>query len=154
MTALFLAFLIGFFAGLRSLTPPAAVAWAAHAGWLKLQGSLSLIGSVYSVAIFSLLAAAELVADKLPFIPNRISPPGLIARIVTGGGAGACIAAAGGQSMLVGAVLGAFGGVVGCFGGYYARTRAVKTLGAPDLPVALLEDVVAIGGCLWVVSRF
>ena len=56
--------------------------------------------------------------------------------------------------MLVGAVLGAFGGVVGCFGGYYARTRAVKTLGAPDLPVALLEDVVAVGGCLWVVSRF
>ena len=35
MTLLF-AFLIGLFAGLRSLMPPAAVAWAVHLGWLRL----------------------------------------------------------------------------------------------------------------------
>ena len=151
---LLLAFLIGFFAGLRSLTPPAAVAWAAHAGWLKLVTPLSFIGSIYSVALFTLLAAGELVADKLPFVPNRTSPPGLIARVVTGGATGACMAAAGGLSSLIGFMLGAAGGVAGCFGGYYARTRAVKALGVPDLPVALVEDVIAIGGCLWVVTRF
>jgi uncharacterized membrane protein len=42
---LLLAFLIGFFAGLRSLTAPAATAWAAYLGWLKLERPLSLIGS-------------------------------------------------------------------------------------------------------------
>jgi uncharacterized membrane protein len=149
-----LAFLIGFFAGLRSLTPPAAVAWAAHLDWLKLQGTLALIGSFPSVAVLTLLAIAELVADKLPGIPNRTSPPGLIARIVTGGIAGAGIANAGGQSALVGAVLGAAGGVAGCFGGYYARTRLVKALGSPDIYVALAEDLIAVAGCLWVVTRF
>jgi hypothetical protein len=32
---LLFAFLIGFFAGLRSLIPPAVTAWATHLGWLK-----------------------------------------------------------------------------------------------------------------------
>ena len=37
---LLLAFLIGFFGGLRSLTPPAIVAWGAHLGWLNLARPL------------------------------------------------------------------------------------------------------------------
>ena len=120
MTLLF-AFLIGLFAGLRSLTAPATAAWAVYLGWLKLQSPLSLIGSLPSVIILTLLALVELVADKLPKTPNRTSPPGLIARIVMGGLAGACIAAGGGQGVVVGAALGAVGGVAGAFGGYQAR---------------------------------
>ena len=153
MTLLF-AFLIGLFAGLRSLTPPAATAWATYLGWLKLEGPLSLIGSLPSVIVLTLLAAGELVADKLPKTPNRTSPLGLIARVVTGGLSGACVASAGGQGALLGALLGAAGGVAGCFGGYQARTRLVKTLGKPDIYVAIIEDVVAVAGSLWVVSRF
>ena len=66
---------IGFVAGLRSLTAPAAVSWAAHLGWLDLQGSpLAFMGSMAAVAIFSILALAELVADKLPTTPNRTTP--------------------------------------------------------------------------------
>ena len=151
---LVLAFLIGLFAGLRSLTAPAATAWATYLGWLKLQGSLALIGSAVSVAIFTLVAVVELVADKLPKTPSRTSPPGLIARIVMGGLTGACVAAGGGQGAILGAVLGAVGGVVGCFGGFQARTGLVKALGTRDMYVALIEDLVAIAGCFWVVSRF
>ena len=37
---------IGFAAGLRSLTPPAVVAWAAHLGWLNLsQSPFGFMGS-------------------------------------------------------------------------------------------------------------
>jgi uncharacterized membrane protein len=153
MTFLF-AFLIGFFAGLRSLTAPAVTAWAVYLGWLKLERPLSLIGSLPAVVILTVLAVAELVADKLPKTPSRTSPPGLIARILMGGITGACVAAAGGEGALLGAVLGAIGGVVGCFAGFQARTRLVKALGAPDTYIALLEDVVAVAGSLWVVSRF
>lgn len=151
---LLLAFLIGLFAGLRALTAPAATAWAAHLGWLKLQGVLALIGSTPSVAIFTILAVLELVADKLPKTPSRTSPPGLIARIVMGGLTGACVAAGGGEGAVLGAVLGIVGGVVGCFGGFQARRRLVKSLRTPDIYVALLEDLVAIAGSLWAVSRF
>src|SRR5215211_7880764 len=108
MTLLF-AFLIGFFAGLRSLTAPAATAWAVYLGWMRLERPLSLIGSLPSVVILTVLAVAELVADKLPKTPNRTSPPGLIARAVTGGVTGACVAASGAQGALLGALLGAVG---------------------------------------------
>ena len=131
MTLLF-AFLIGVFAGLRSLTPPAAVAWAVHLGWLKLTRPLSLIGSLPAVIILSLLALTELILDKLPNTPNRTAPPGLIARIVTGGLTGACVSLGGGQSVFVGAGLGLIGGIVGCFAGYQARARLVRSLRQPD----------------------
>ena len=151
---LLLSFLIGVFAGLRSLTPPAMVAWAVHLGWLKLDRPLALIGSIPAVAILSVLAVAELVADKLPNTPNRTSPLGLIVRILTGGITGACVSSGGGQSAAIGAVLGVIGGIAGAFGGYQARTRLVRALGCPDIYVALLEDLVAIGGSFWVVTRF
>ena len=153
MTLLF-AFLIGLFAGLRSLTPPAMVAWAVHLGWLKLARPLALIGSAPAVIILSLLAITEVILDKLPNTPNRTAPPGLIARIVTGGLTGACVSLGGGRSPYIGAVLGLIGGVVGCFGGYQVRARLVRSLRQPDFYIALIEDLVAIGGSLFIVSRF
>ena len=153
MTLLF-AFLIGLFAGLRSLTPPAAVAWAVHLGWLKLARPLSLIGSLPAVIILSVLAITEVSIDKLPNTPNRTAPLGLIARVVTGGFTGACVSLGGGRSPLVGAGLGVIGGIAGCFGGYHARARLVKSLRQPDFNIALLEDLIAIGGSVFIVSRF
>jgi uncharacterized membrane protein len=152
--ALSLAFLIGFLAGLRSLAPPAAVAWATHLGWLKLQGALALMGSLYSVGIFTVLALGELGADKWARIPARTSAMPLVARILTGGLTGACVAAGGGESLVAGAVLGAVGGVAGALAGFQARRRLVQALRVPDWYVAVLEDVVVIAGCVWVVSRF
>src|SRR5215203_3612094 len=153
MTLLF-AFLIGLFAGLRALTPPAAVAWAVYLGWLTLQRPLSLIGSLPAVIILSVLAIGEIVFDKLPNTPNRTAPPGLIGRIVTGGLTGACVSLGGGKSAFVGAGLGLIGGIVGCFAGYEVRARMVKSLRVSDFPVAMIEDLVAIGGSLFIVSRF
>lgn len=151
---LLLAFLIGLFAGLRSLTPPAATAWAAHLGWLKLRSPLSWVGATPAAVIFTALAIFELVNDKLPKTPSRTAPPGLIARIVTGAFTGACVAMAGGQGLAHGAIVGIVGALVGTFGGYQVRTRLVKALGTPDYVVAVLEDLVTICGSFWVVSRF
>jgi len=146
------ALLAGVLVGLRSLTPPAAAAWAAHLGWLRLPRLLSWIGTTPAVAIVSLLALGELAADKLPGTPNRTGAAGLSARLVLGALTGACVAAAGAHGPAGGAILGAVGGVAGCFGGYQARTRLVRALGTPDSVVAVLEDVVAIAGSIWIVS--
>ena len=153
MTLLF-AFLIGFFAGLRSLTPAAAVAWAVYLGWLTLTRRLSLVGSLPAVIILSVLAVTEIIFDKLPNTPSRTAPPGLTARIVTGGFTGACVSLGSGKSALVGSGLGMLGGMVGTFAGYQARARLVKSLRLPDFNIALLEDLIAIGGSLFIVSRF
>ncbi|HZE58428.1 MAG TPA: DUF4126 family protein [Chthoniobacterales bacterium] len=145
---------IGVVAGLRSLLAPAAVAWAAHLGWLHLQGtSLGFMGSKAAVVIFSLLAIGELIGDKLPRVPKRTAVAPLLARIVTGGLSGACLCASANQSLGIGAVLGAVGAVIGAFVGYQTRKRLVTQLNVPDFVVAAVEDIVAINLALFLVSR-
>jgi uncharacterized membrane protein len=152
--AVALAFGIGVVAGLRSMTAPAVVAWAAHLGWINLSGSpLAFMGSIWAVAIFTLAALGEFIADQLPSTPPRTKGPGLIARIVMGLLTGACLALAGGASLIVGAILGAIGSLVGAFGGYYARTGLVRSLRVPDFAVAIPEDLIAVGLGLLLVTR-
>ena len=152
---LLLAFLIGVVSGLRSLTAPALVAWAAHRNWIDLHStSVAFMGTTAAIAIFTVLAVVEFIADQLPSAPARTAPPGLIARIILGGLSGASIALAGAQSVAAGSILGVLGGIAGAFGGYQVRTRLVKALKVPDLVIALLEDAVAIAGGLFIVSRF
>jgi uncharacterized membrane protein len=151
---LVLAFLIGVIAGLRSLTAPAAVAWAGYGRGILAHTSFHFMGTLTAAIIFTVLAVVELITDQLPSTPSRLAAPGLIARIITGGLSASCLAAAEAQSIAVGAVLGAVGGVAGAFLGYGVRTHLVKGHKIPDLPVALLEDAVAIGGAIFIVSRF
>jgi uncharacterized membrane protein len=141
-----IAFGIGIVAGLRSLTAPAAVSWAAHLGWLTLRGSpLAFMGSAWAVAVFSLLAVLEYVTDLLPKTPSRTTPGPLMARIVMGGLSGACLYGSAGKSLLVGVLLGGIGAVIGAFAGYQARTRLVNGLRVKDAFIAIPEDLVAIG---------
>src|SRR5437899_57669 len=126
--ALLLAFGIGVVAGLRSLTAPAIVAWAAYMGWINLSSSrLAFMGSVWAVAIFTLLALAEFGADKLPTTPSRTTTVPLIARILVGLLTGTCLGTAGGASPLLEALMGAIGAIAGTFGGYRARVGLVRS---------------------------
>ena len=150
---LLMALLIGGIAGLRTMTAPAIVAWGASRRWLTLQNSmLAFMGSTAAVAVFSVLALGELVADKLPSTPNRTAPLGLAGRSLFGGLSGATVASAGAQSITLGAALGAAGGIAGAYAGYQVRTRLVRALQVPDFVIAVLEDAVAIVGGLLTVS--
>src|SRR5436305_3068956 len=136
--ALLLTFGIGVVAGLRSMTAPAVVTWAAHMGWISLSGSpLAFMGSVWAVAVFTLGALGEFVADQLPTAPARTTAVPLIARIVIGLLTGACLGIAAGASLWLGALIGAIGAIVGAFGGYRARVGLVRALQAPDFAVAI-----------------
>lgn len=145
---------IGFAAGLRSLTPPAVVAWAAHLGWLNLSNStLAFMGSTIAVVVFSLLAVFELIGDLLPQTPKRTAPVPLGARILMGGLTGACLSAASNQSLIIGAILGGVGAVIGAFAGYEIRRKLVAALNVKDLFIALFEDLVTIALAFFFVSR-
>ena len=75
-----LTFLIGVIAGLRSLTAPAIVSWAARLGWLHLENTwLAFLGYAATPYILSILAFGELVADKLPKTPSRKEVTGFTA---------------------------------------------------------------------------
>ena len=144
-SVLLLALGIGFVAGLRSMTAPALVSWAAHLQWIHLQGTpLAFMGSPIAVGIFTLAAIGELVADKLPKTPARTAPGPLIGRIVMGALCGACLYAAAAATPLTGALIGAIGAVIGTFAGYHIRHALVTKAGVKDIFVALTEDVITI----------
>jgi uncharacterized membrane protein len=144
------ALLIGVIAGLRAMTAPAAVSWAAALGWLNLQDTgLAFLGYKFTPYIFTVLAVVELITDQLPQTPSRKVPMQFAARIVSGGFCGAAIGAAGG-SWIGGLVVGAVGAVIGTLGGAELRSRLAKAFGK-DLPAALIEDVIAIGGAFLIV---
>src|SRR5271154_5815316 len=110
--ALLLVFGIGIVAGLRTMTAPTVVAWAAHLGWINLSGShLAFMGSIWAAVLFTLGALAEYVVDLLPNTPPRTGARGLTSRIVTGSLAGACLGVAGDASPWLGALLGAIGAI-------------------------------------------
>ena len=149
-----IAFGIGVIDGLRSMTAPAVVTWAIYWRWFSVRHTaLSFLDSNVAMYVFTALAIGELVADKLPKTPNRTAPIGLIARIIFGGLSGAAICVGAKESLVIGAILGAIGGVAGAFAGYQVRTRLVKALKVPDFVIALLEDAVAIGGGFFLASR-
>jgi uncharacterized membrane protein len=146
------ALLIGCICGLRSMTAPALVAWGAHLDWLHLQGShLAFFANKISLVVFSLFAIGELIADKLPFIPPRTQAGPLGVRILFGAMCGAALCISGAASPLLGAILGGLGGVAGAFAGYYYR-RSLRGK-VPDLLLALLEDLAAVGGGFLLVSH-
>ena len=144
---LLLALLIGVVAGLRTMTAPAAVAWAAYLGWLNLGGSwLAFLGNAWVRWILTALALVELVTDQLPSTPSRTVPVQFGARIVMGALSGAAIGAAGG-SWVGGLLAGAVGAVAGTLGGRAFRARLAAAFGS-DRPAAFVEDAVAVGGAL------
>ena len=152
---LLLTFGIGFVAGLRAMTAPAVVAWAAHLGWINLSGTpLSFMGSIWAVGVFTLGALGEFITDQLPTTPARTVPIQLGARIVIGLLTGACVGVAAGMSLWLGAIVGAIGAIAGTFGGYHARVGLVRGLQVTDIVIAIPEDVLAVGLGLLIVSHF
>jgi uncharacterized membrane protein len=149
---LLLALLIGVVAGLRSLTAPAVVAWGAFLTWINLNGTwASWLANIITVVIVTILAIAELVTDKLPKTPPRTSPPAFGARIIMGAFAGAVLGTVWGYRW-GGLGAGVVGAVLGTLGGYQARKRLVAARGGQDLPIALLEDAVAVFGGFAIVA--
>jgi uncharacterized membrane protein len=148
-----LAFLIGLVAGLRVMTAPAAVSWGARLGWLNLQGTpLAFLGAAATPWIFSAAAIGELVNDKLPWTGSRKAPAPFIVRVVMGAACGAALDSSG-HELAAGLVAGAAGAVAGTLGGFEFRARLVRAIGGRDLPIALLEDAIAVALAFWIVSR-
>jgi uncharacterized membrane protein len=141
------------------MTAPALICWGAHPGpptaWLGLGGTpLAFLANPISLVIFTLLAIGEFIGDKLPKTPSRITLFPLAARAGSGALCGSALAVAASVPVAGGAVCGLVGAIVGAYAGYSVRRLLTSRAGLPDLLIALVEDAVAIGGGLLVVSRF
>lgn len=141
--------LIGLVAGLRSMTPLAAASLAARQGRLpRDSGAPRLLGAGPVAVGASALAVGELLGDKMPWAPDRTVPPGLAARLLTGGLAGAALARR--RDRLAGAALGAAGAVAAGYLGLALRKRAMARYG--QTPSGLVEDIAAVSAAALIVG--
>jgi uncharacterized membrane protein len=93
------------------------------------------------------LAGAELLGDKLPQTGNRISPPQLAARVLSGAVVGATVAGAHKKSKITGGMLGVVGALAASFGFYFLRKKIGQESGLPNVVLGLAEDaIMATGG--------
>jgi len=142
---------IGAVAGLRTLAAPAVLAWAAKRRWIRLGNSpFATIISAQASTRLTDLAVSELIADKLPFTPSRLKAGPLASRVVSGAVCGATIYGVVERPLVEGAVLGGVGAIAGALAGYHMRKRLRHDM--PDLGVAVLEDVLAIGGAVLITA--
>ena len=132
------ALLLGALAGLRTMTPPAA---------------LSLVrGPSPAAAALAVLALAEYAGDLHPRAPARTAFAPLAARICSGAYCGWCVSGSATAPAVAGAALGAAGAVAGAFIGLALRERAAARIGA--VPAALGEDAIAAAGALLLAQRW
>jgi uncharacterized membrane protein len=146
------AFLIGVVSGLRSMAAPAAVSWAVQLKYLSTSETwLAFLGFRWTPWFLSVAALGEMISDKLPFTPSRKTAVPFSARIVSGALCGGAIGATLGN-LYLGLAFGAAGAVAGTLGGYAARTGLVRATGGRCLPIALLEDLIAVVTAVCVVA--
>jgi uncharacterized membrane protein len=91
-----------------------------------------------------LLAVAEMLTDKLPNIPDRISAPSLLVRTLSGALVGATISEAHGERKISGALLGGIGAIAASYAFFFLRKKLSQATPLPDTAYALLEDFLVI----------
>ena len=137
---------LGAVAGIRSMTPPALLSRAASRGEVRgLEGTpFGFLSSPRVATLLTVLAAGEISADKLPFSPDRISPPGLAGRLATGALVGAALFAANGRRGTSGGAVGAVSSLATSYLSFYLRTGTQQRFGLPNPAGGVLEDMIAL----------
>ncbi len=141
---------LGAVSGMRSMAAPAIVSRLASSGLLPMEDSqISFLKNPTTAKTTAILAAGELIADKLPFIPNRTDALPLITRAISGALSGAAFSSGKKRPALLGALCGMAAAIGATYGAYKLRQFADKQLHVPDTVVALAEDaLVATSGYL------
>jgi uncharacterized membrane protein len=140
-----IALALGVVSGMRSMLAVALTAitlWRRHEIAPPLAPATWLARAPVAI-ILALAALGELVADKLPWVPDRIGAGPLIARIVTGALSGAAAAQVGGLTGWEGAGCGAIGAAASTFGMYHLRQWVDRVTGIRDPVIGAAEDVLA-----------
>ncbi len=147
---LLLALSIGVVAGLRAMAAPAVVAWGALLGWVDVSDKWSeWMAHPVTVTVLTIFLLGELISDQLPSTPSRRVAPQFLARLMAGAFAGAVIGSAVFHTF-IGLGAGIVGAVLGTLGGAALRSRVADANNGNDLPGAIGEDVIAVGGGLLV----
>ena len=111
-----------------------------------------LLGSTHLAMILKIAAIGEIIVDKLPFIPARISFGPLVFRVLSGALCGASIFKAERKHTLIGAIVGGLLALGSAYTFYHLRRETKKKMKLPDAVTGIAEDMIATGSGLLVLS--
>lgn len=135
-------------AGMRSMSAPAFLshylARQPHSGLDR--SPLRLLQKPATARLLKVLAAGEMVGDKLPNAPDRTAPPVLLGRLLSGALVGAAWYKSRHGSALGGGLLGGVVAVAATFVSYALRTGFSQQSGLPVALVGVGEDALVVGG--------
>lgn len=135
-------------AGMRSMSAPAFLShYFSRQSRTGLAGSpLRLLQKPATASVLKLLAAGELVADKLPATPDRIALPGLLSRVLSGALVGAAWYRSRYGSTLSGGLLGGLAAGAATFVSYALRVGISEQTGVAMALVGVGEDALVLAG--------
>ena len=135
-------------AGMRSMSAPAFLShYFSRQPHTGLAGSpLRFMQKPSTANMLKLMAAGEMVMDKLPGTPNRTAPPVLLGRLLSGALVGAAWYKSRHGSALSGGLLGGLAAVASTFVSYALRVGISEQSGVPVALVGVGEDSLVLAG--------
>jgi uncharacterized protein (UPF0548 family)/uncharacterized membrane protein len=132
-------------AGARSLVGPAILSRLSARAPSRAGSDLlsRALASPRTARVLAALAAGELLADKLPGVPDRIGPAPLVARAASWALVAHVVSVRGGWDGRAAAALGAVVAVAATWASWRLRALAAQRL--PALLAAVMEDAVVAG---------
>ncbi|HKP51690.1 MAG TPA: hypothetical protein VJ183_03460 [Chloroflexia bacterium] len=133
--------LLGVIAGMRAASAPSLMTERVASHPRRFRHTLfQLLTSGKFSRLGTLGMLGEMVADKLPILPDRIAPLPLLGRAFWGAFSGAAAFTEGKHSPVTGAVTAGLVAIVSAHITYRVRVHGAKILHLPDQFLALLED--------------
>jgi uncharacterized membrane protein len=133
-------------AGMRSMSAPALLSHhlSNKPSWFLLNSPLRVLQKPLVARGLKLVAATEMVADKMPGMPNRTDPPVLLGRLLSGALVGATWYKSREGSALVGGLVGGLGAVAATFLSYALRMNISEKAKANVAAVGVGEDALVL----------
>lgn len=144
---------LGIIAGMRAFSAPAGLSHFLRKHPAPSGKLVRFFRSNPAAVTFTLLALAEMGGDKIPGIPDRISPPGLAGRSLSGALTGALLFKAARKKPLTGALLGGAAALAATFASFYLRKMLTEGTDIPDAVCGAAEDAVVIAGIARLATR-
>ncbi|RYU92250.1 DUF4126 family protein [Mucilaginibacter terrigena] len=137
---------LGIIAGMRTFSAPAVIShvYSRHPERSLKKSPFQFIQTIGTSKVFKVLAAGELVGDKLPFAPKRTNAGGLIGRFAAGALCGATVYKADNKKPIIGGLIGGTAAIASAFGCMFLRIGLGKKTGIPDPVIGAIEDVIVI----------
>ena len=113
--------------------------------------AMNLLNMPQTATVLKVMAAGEMVMDKMPFIPARTDAVPLLGRVAMGGLVGAAVSK---DKWIQGGIVGALGALVATFVVTYLRKTLNEEVHIPNVVLGIAEDALVTNAANAIVHHY